>query len=92
MEKEGCFFTLACFFFNLATLTKHRILLVRSYIFIFQVFVFFGKTWTKNDPKIRYRKNIENIAQLGPKITQKLMKIEMDAPENLKNNKKKLCS
>ena len=88
MEKESCFFTLACFFFNLATLTKHYILQVRSYFFIFQAFAFFGKTWTRNDSKIKCRKKLENIAQLGPKITQKSIKIEMDAPKNLKSCKK----
>ena len=90
MEKESCFFTLACFFFNLATLTKHYILQVRSYFFNFQAFAFGGETCTKNDSKIRCRKNIRKIAQLSPKITQKSIKIEVDAPGNLKKCKKKL--
>ena len=86
--KRKLFFHVSVFFFNLATLTKHCILQVRSYFFVFQAFAFFGKTWTKNDSKIRCRKNIEKLAQLGPKITQKSIKIEMDAPKNLKNCKK----
>ena len=88
MGKNCCFFHVSVFFSNLATLTKHCILQVRSYFFIFQAFAFGGKTCTKNDSKIRCRKNIEKLAQLEPKITQKSIKIEIDALEILKKCQK----
>ena len=43
MKKTMRFFASSLVFFNMATLTKHRILRYESYFFIFRVFVFFSK-------------------------------------------------
>ena len=89
IEKNIDFFTPALLVFNLATLTKHRILQVRSYFFIFWVFAFFGKTLTKSDYKIRSWKIIEKMTQLGPKMIPKLIKSQLENPENHQNVQKK---
>ena len=88
-QKDHCLFHISeIFFFNLATLTKHCILHIESYLFIFQATVFFGKTYTTNQPKIRSRKIIEKIDQLGPKMTPNLIEIDMENPKNLGNRPK----
>ena len=43
VKKAMYIFTAAVVFFNMATLTKHRILRYESFFFIFCVFAFFGK-------------------------------------------------
>ena len=82
--KTIVFFTLACFFSTWRP--SQNIVFYRSgATFSFFKLLHLGeKTCTKNDSKIRCRKNIEKLAQLEPKITQKSIKIEMDAPEILK--------
>jgi len=60
MGKNCCFFHVSVFFSNLATLTKHCILQVRSYFFIFQVFAFLEKHGRKMTPKSDAEKTSEN--------------------------------
>ena len=83
IEKNLCLLQARDFFFNLATLTKYRILQVESNFFIFQVFAFFGTTDAKNRSEISSRIFTEKITKVGPKIPpgpprmdQKSMKID----------------
>ena len=68
IEKNLCLLQARDFFFNLATLTKYRILQVVSNFFIFQVFAFFGTTDAKNRSEISSRIFTEKITKVGPKI------------------------
>ena len=52
----------------MATLTKYRILQVRSHFSIFRDFAFSRRTCAKNHPKIRSRNRTVKIAQMGPKM------------------------
>ena len=89
MKKQTCFFTTARVFFKLATPTKHCILRYESYFFVFWVFEIFLKKWSKIECKIGPRKTIKQMAQLGPKMVPKLIKSELENPENLQNGPKK---
>ena len=53
MNKTIQFFTASLVFFNMATLTKHRILRCETYFFNFLCFVFFSKQRRKNCPKMQ---------------------------------------
>ena len=57
-EKSIVFFTSASSFFNLATLTKHRNLRIKTHFFIF--FFFFGKTGRTYEPKQAPKKVAKN--------------------------------
>ena len=89
MKKQTCFFTTARVFFKLATLTKHCILRYESYFFVFSVFKFFLKKVSNIECNIGPRKIIEKVTHLGPKMVPKLIKIELENPENHKNGQKK---
>ena len=88
--EKKLLFHVSVFFFQLGDPHETLYFTGPELLFHFSSFCIFGKTWTKNDSKIRCRKNIRKLAQLRPKITQKSIKIEVDAPGNLKKCKKKL--
>ena len=90
MKKNLFFSSPPRIFSNMSTLTKHCILRYESYFFVFSVVVFFSsKKWSKNECKIGPRKTIKKMAQLGPKMVPKLIKSELENPENLQNGPKK---
>ena len=61
MKKTICFFTSALVAFNMATLTKHRILRYESYFFVFRGFVFFSKKASeKHAPNFKLRFPFKN--------------------------------